>query len=381
MTTTPVVSAVPLELRMFAIADETALPALRATSAQTFICAQRVKSSCHFGGSWLFDPSSVDRLLDSAHDLDVFVVDVSEQFRLADLGSLVGSMNAAATANYNTAVAAGVAVPSIGAGWQLLRFDTNDDGRVVEVRGDLKKAKHVVILVPGMTNDLSTVDAIRDRADRIYDEMAKQNGGKTDDIAVILWLGYNTPDNSPRGYVEATRSVPAKAGAQQLVHDVNMLRTHGMNAHVTVVAHSYGTVVAGQAMKQGLHVNDVISLGSPGMDASSRQQLGSPNVHLWATATGRPVTPLAETREAVRDIVVGLAINPFLARPVAEIVTGGDYVAQAPVHGPDPTKRGFGATVFPSSGGGHGAYFDDGSEGLENIGRIAVGKKPTRTRP
>jgi pimeloyl-ACP methyl ester carboxylesterase len=380
MTTTPLVSGVPLELRTFAVADETSLPALRAESNQVSVCAQRIHSSCRFGNPFVFDPLPVVGLLDSAQDLDVFVLKVAELFRLADLGGLVSSMNSTAMANYNAALSAGLAIPTIGVGWQLLRFDTKDDGRVVEVRGDLKKAKHVVILVPGMTNDLSTVDGIRERADRIYDEMAKQYGGSTDDIAVIVWLGYNTPDNSPSGYIEASRSDSAKAGAQQLVSDVNMFRAHGMNAHVTVVAHSYGTVVAAQAMKKGLHVDDVVSLGSPGMDADSRQQLGSPNVHLWATATGRPVTPRGEAGEVVRDVILGAVLNPFVARPAAEIVTGGDYVAQAPVHGPDPTERGFGATVFPSSGGGHGAYFDPASEGLENIGRIAVGKRPTRTR-
>jgi pimeloyl-ACP methyl ester carboxylesterase len=380
MPTTPVVSAVPIELRTFANADQAPLPALRAGSKQVSVCAQRVRSACTYGSPWVFDALAVSDLVSSAQDLDVFVFKVAELFRLADLGGLVGAMNSAAMANYNAALSAGLAIPAIGVGWQLLRFDAKDDGRVVEVRGDLTKAKHVVILVPGMTNDLSTVDEIRQRADRIYDEMAKQNGGNTGDVAVILWLGYNTPDNTPSGYAEAMGSDPAKAGAQQLVSDVNTFRSHGMNAHVTVVAHSYGSVVAAQAMKQGLHVSDVISLGSPGMDASSRQQLGSPNVHLWATATGRPVTPLAEARESVRDVVLGVVLNPIVARPLAEIVTGGDYVSQAPVHGPDPTRPGFGATVFPSSGGGHGAYFDDGSEGLENIGRIAVGKRPTRTR-
>jgi pimeloyl-ACP methyl ester carboxylesterase len=226
----------------------------------------------------------------------------------------------------------------------LLTFDPRGDGRVVEVLGPLLTADHVAVLIPGMDNDISDYSELRKRAENIRIEMqAAANPGES--VAVIMWLGYDTPDFSfPRLVTEGARSDKAKSGARALDADMEFLRQVNPDAHLTVVGHSYGTVVVGQALRGGLDVDDAVVLGSPGMDVSDRKDLGSPTVKLWATRH-----------------------------------RGHDYIPLLPVHGEDPAAPGFHAERFRSDGvKDHSDYFQVGSPALRNIALIAVGKQPTR---
>jgi pimeloyl-ACP methyl ester carboxylesterase len=226
----------------------------------------------------------------------------------------------------------------------LLTFDPRRDGRVVEVLGPVVTADHVAVLIPGMDNDISDYSELRKRAENIRIEM--QEAAKPgESVAVIMWLGYDTPDlNVPRLVTEGARSGKAKAGARDLDADIAFLRRVNPAAHLTVVGHSYGTVVVGQALRGGLDVDDAVVLGSPGMDVTDRKDLGSPTVKLWATRH-----------------------------------RGRDYIPLLPVHGEDPAAPGFHAERFRSDGvKDHSDYFRVGSPALRNIALIAVGKQPTR---
>lgn len=370
----PQISAKPADLRAFA---SDALPIqhrLRAQAHLQSLAAGAARARCVYGNPVIIDGAPVRALLYQVELLNGFVYDVSERFRLADLGRLLDGWSAAAMSAISSAR---VSIPSQRPGVRMLRLDPTGDGRLVEVQGDLLTARHVVILIPGMTNDLSNIDRdLRPRSDAIFDEMVVCGGP---DVAVITWLGYDTPDLDAQGLIDGATTGKARAGAAQLVSDVNALRAAGLNSHVTVVAHSYGTIVAGFAMRTGLAVDDLVVVGSPGMAAQKRKALGSPKVNLWATATEGPAITSSPVAEKVIDAVshqILPGLGPIIARPIKEQVTGGDPITKAPVHGPDPTDPGFGAKVFPSSGSGHSAYFDRGSTGLSNIALIAVGKRP-----
>ena len=132
-------------------------------------------------------------------------------------------------------------------------------------------------------------------------------------------------------------------------------------AHVTVVAHSYGSVVLGQAMKAGLDAPTAVAVGSPGMDADDRSELGSRATTLWAA---KSTTALA------------VHLVPFFGVPWFDLRIG-DPVAFAPVHGEDPSAKGFGARRFPVGDiSGHGEYFDPGTVSVRNIARIAISRRP-----
>lgn len=225
---------------------------------------------------------------------------------------------------------------------RLLTFDPAKDGRVVEVFGNAQTATHVAILIPGMDNDITDYPKLRVRAENLEREMSRVAAdGET--VAVVLWLGYDTPDLTfPRLISEGARSAKAKAGARELVKDVAFLRSVNPNGRLTVIGHSYGSVVLGQAMLLGLDVRDAVALGSPGMGVRNRRDLKSPGVTLWAT------------RHRGRDGI------PLL-----------------PVHGEDPAAPGFSARRFRSDGvRNHSDYFRSNTAVLTKIARIATGGDP-----
>ena len=249
-----------------------------------------------------------------------------------------------------------------------LRGNTRNDGQLVEVLGDLINAEHIVILVPGMTNELANFETqIRPRSVALLDELQRQ--APRTKVAVIAWLGYDSPDLSFTGLLQARASGRAKVGAESLGVDLATIRGLNSKAHMTIIGHSYGAVVLGQAMKRGLDrkgVSDVIVLGSPGMDANNRKDLGSPKISLWASKA------TVKTRIPV-PIPLPIPV-PF---PVVRHVTV-DPISFAPAHGEDPSAKGFGAKRFSSDGTkSHGAYFDRGSVSLRNIVKISLGRGET----
>lgn len=53
-------------------------------------------------------------------------------------------------------------------------------------------------------------------------------------------------------------------------------------SHNTLVGHSYGSVVAGEAAAHGgAHADEVVFLGSPGVGVDSASELGVPGEHVW----------------------------------------------------------------------------------------------------
>ena len=247
-----------------------------------------------------------------------------------------------------------------------LRADVRGDGRVVEVLGDLVRARDVVILVPGMTNVLANYETeLRTKAVDLLAELQRQSPRIP--VAVVAWLGYDTPDLSVSGLVDARQSVKAREGAESLAADLVAIRRINSSARITAVGHSYGSVVLGQAMQRGLDrkgVASVVVVGSPGMDADSRRKLGSPAIDLWASkATLSTPVPFSLPFPFVGPVI------PVLRRLTV------DPIAFAPAHGEDPSAKGFGAHRFSSNGTtSHGAYFEPGSEALRNVAKIALAK-------
>ena len=221
-------------------------------------------------------------------------------------------------------------------GRQIWVFDPAGDGRVAEVLGDLEEADTVAVVVPGITNDIANYDGLRGNAANLQRHAEEIDPGRTH--ATIAWLGYDTPDDLPG----AASSGPADTGAEDLVGDaIEVDRVNG-SARRTIVGHSYGSVVTGHAMTDGIDIDAVAVVGSPGMGPDDRDDLGSPAVELFAGRHQRDVVPYA------------------------------------PAHGEDPSADGYGATVFATEVTGHSSYFDRGSVSLDNLTRIVIGQ-PVRS--
>jgi Alpha/beta hydrolase len=225
---------------------------------------------------------------------------------------------------------------------QFLFFDPRGPGRVAQVWGDLTTARHVAIIVPGAGTTIDNFDSggghnavpARD-ARRLLAATKRLAPG--DKVAVIGWLGYVTPPGIDE---YSAGSALAKPGATDLAGFVN---SFGPGVHVSVFCHSYGSVVCGRAAP-AMQVSDIVVFGSPGMDVSSVNDLGT-TAKVWAT-------------RARSDWI----------RYVPHVRVDGYG------HGADPAGPSFGSTLFRSDGvTAHGDYFHQGAAALANFARIAVG--------
>ncbi|MFF4954582.1 alpha/beta hydrolase [Streptomyces chattanoogensis] len=236
----------------------------------------------------------------------------------------------------------------------FLSFDGRDGGRTAEVFGDLAHAGRIAVLVPGSDTGLETYGRFRDGAVALQREM-NGRGGRS---AVIAWLGYETP-----GTVSPTVLTPGRAedGARQLRSFIGELsgalpRSPGAAPRISLVCHSYGSVVCGRAAPSGLRVADIILYGSPGTGADTVGQLHT-RATVWA---GR----------GTHDWVAGI---PHGRLPLLSTTIG---------FGPDPMSREFGARIFDAGDTDHSHYLRPGSVSLRNIARIATASAgPAATPP
>ncbi|TWD80419.1 alpha/beta hydrolase family protein [Kribbella amoyensis] len=255
----------------------------------------------------------------------------ADRTRLATISELL-------TPVVSTEVGADGKVVEVKRNRQFLSVDPEGQGRAVEVHGDLAGARNVAVLVPGMGNSLETFRGQSDRGDLIRTEAGPGT-------ATVVWLDYD----SPRGFPQAISKAPALEGGPRLAGFLTELDEMKLpDANTTLVAHSYGTEVAGQALLAGAHADRVVMTGSPGI---------AKHVDEAADLVDQPTRLYVERAP-------------------------GDYVAYTEWHGPDPA-------TFPDairmatndplandeavSVHWHNEYYRPNSEALRNIGRVVRG--------
>src|SRR5262249_11527634 len=155
----------------------------------------------------------------------------------------------------------------------------------------------------------------------------------------------------------------------------------------------YGSVVTGlAAAAHALDGDNVVFVGSPGVNASNVRQLGRPKA-VYAGENPNDfirLFTLPVTQAISGFLTFHLSAPSWLARALFDRL-GGGYVAAFDLcgkgvylaHGPDPTTIS-GIRRFSTDGEcGHG-YFDDpdgdGTVGLANLARITMGQGSSTTR-
>jgi hypothetical protein len=263
------------------------------------------------------------------------------------------------------------------------------DGRVAIALGDVDRATHLAVLVPGMGTEVSRFGTAAQQA--VF-TAAVEHTDKP--IAVMAWAGYDAPsvsvpdgsdddplDDATDWAVEAGDLATvlglgaATNGARLLADDVTGLRAiTGDGAHVSVLGNSYGsTTVAVAADEYDLDADDVILTGSPGAGrAGSAAELTTGVAHTWVgSASDDPVSYLGRTG--------GAELHDFF-----ELNVAGTLFDIEVGLGNDPAEDDFGARRFqaewpgrdddlPWSLAGHGHYFDPDAESLGNVGAIVAG--------
>lgn len=222
--------------------------------------------------------------------------------------------------------------------------------RAVEVVGDLAAADRIAVLVPGADTDLDHFDTRGDKpysapgggARALYAQIHAQD--PTARVAVIAWLGYSPPHTISLDVLTTGR---AEAGARELRRFVAGLYTIAPAAQVSLLCHSYGSVVCGRAVST-IDVADLAVFGSPGLGVDDRDDLGT-GARVWAGRGGSDWI----------DVV------PHVSIPFFDTTVG---------FGADPTSRGFGARDFAAGGGGHSDYLRPGGRALSNLALIVRGR-------
>jgi hypothetical protein len=230
----------------------------------------------------------------------------------------------------------------------FLAFDASGDGTAVEVLGDLATADRIAVLVPGADTKLRDFDrglgGVARRAPAVQARVVHRALRAADPaarVAVIAWLGYDTPDGVG---LDAARAARARAGASALTAFVGDLQRQRPGAAVTLIGHSYGAVVVGLAAPRLPGVRDLIALGAPGMGADRAADLGGARV--WSA----------------------LAAADWIRRiPQVRLFGLG--------HGRRPSSPAFGARPLPADGvPGHDHYLTPGSSTLDAIVPIVLGR-------
>jgi hypothetical protein len=231
----------------------------------------------------------------------------------------------------------------------LLTLDLVGAGRVAIGLGDVDRARHVTVVVPGMGQDAGHgVERTVDHAERLRRQAARE---ATSTTAAVAWVGYAAP-----GWAQVPFTARARTGARALAGDLRALvagRTvdGGESPHLTVVGHSYGsTVVGAAANSQQLEADDLVLLGSPGAMVDGVEELGRGRGHVYVG-------------EATFDAVADLGV--FGADP-GDAAFGATRIRADP--GPEVSWR------ERLSGGDHSHYFDGGSQSLRNVARVVVGR-------
>ncbi len=235
------------------------------------------------------------------------------------------------------------------AGRTFLLFDPAGDGFAAEVLGDLATADRIAVLVPGVGTTLADFDrglggvarrAPAVQARHVYDALREQAPQQR--VAVVAWLGYDPPGGW--GLAVATED-RALTGAAALNRFVRGLTAQRPAATVTLIGHSYGSVVLGLAAPRlPAQVTDLVALGSPGMGVDRAADLGS-SARVWA----------------------GQAAGDWIRRVPGVRVLGLG-------HGRHPADPEFGARPLPTDGvDGHDGYLQPGSPTLGAVAALILG--------
>lgn len=294
--------------------------------------------------------------------------------RLADIDDAVGAVSADAARSRIARLASRLGqLDRILDADQVIRWDPSGDGRAVVAWGDPSSASHVATFVPGMSNSMATFDRVMHDSQILHGELQAQGvqastadapagaAGPTT-VATVAWLGYDAPSGLGWGVGQAATDHVARAQSHTLASWTRSLRLANPTMVHIVVAHSYGSVLAGQALAAGrnckrphapsqhptgprtsLGIDRLIVLGSPGL----------------GTGVGHP-----------RD----LGMEPG---QVLTVTNPHDVVPHLPVLGPDPA--GFEDVVNLPVGAGnrdHSDYLVADTLGLTNISRAVLGLAP-----
>ncbi|GAB7031272.1 alpha/beta hydrolase [Streptomyces sp. NPDC021749] len=234
----------------------------------------------------------------------------------------------------------------------LLDFNGFEDGKAVIAMGNPDTADNVGVQVPGTATDMNSTGGQLSRIEKL--QRSAERADPSANTSMVYWLGYDAPEipssDAPNLGVAGTgRADDAAPDLRDFTHGLRASHEGSDRAHMTVLGHSYGATVVGDA-----------DAGGKGLDADSISVVGSP---------GETVGRASDLHVDPHHFYTGIADDDFIKQ------------AQDLTLGPDPNTTDFGGTRFVTDTHGHSGYWDDNSESLANQGRIIAGKQPNQAPP
>lgn len=233
--------------------------------------------------------------------------------------------------------------------------------------GDLDAASQVTVNVPGMGNTVaqSTRGWVGGAENLWIEEQQAASALYIDDrVAVVAWIGYDTPDMPPSG--EVLLSTKARAGATNLsafLDGVSGTRGWSGGRHVSVVAHSYGTTTATLATST-TPVSNLTLLASAGVDRSvaNADAVNVPRGHVWASQASNDYIA-----NVGRGSVENAGVRAGHGQPNVATGTRSQTLKFWSEHPLNPVDDKWGARTFPSD-----AETINGAEYLGSDGHSAT---------
>lgn len=294
----------------------------------------------------------------------------------------------------------------------LLQLDTQTGqyAHTILATGNPDTAGQVATFVPGTFSQPRGMNEYMGYSDKMVAEA--KNSGASNPV-VVAWYGYDAPQSlvNPTSHMVADQHTNdagdirfADAAAPSLDRFQTGLRiTHeGDPSYNTVIGHSYGTVVVGDAASHGhqLDTNSVVMLASPGttVDHVGEMNLtglpeGQQGQHVWSTKADNDPVPLAAHEHQLEGPIgavvgglvggpMGAALGGSLGGVMGVYSSGHDHLTGP--FGTDPTDSGFGGQVFKSdpgtrtpvvgySDGAHTDYWNQSSSSLRDLGYLIAG--------
>lgn len=239
----------------------------------------------------------------------------------------------------------------------LLGFNPDGIGHAILAVGNPDTATNTVTYVPGLGSHVSAAGGDINRAITMW-RNATHYAAPSQKISSIYWLNYNAPQWSGLQHVAGTGD--ATAGAANLAgfqSGLGAAHQPGVPDRTTVIGHSYGSLVVGEAAADDrMKPSDIIFVGSPGVGVDHASQLGTSPAHVWAGANEHDPVPYTQW---------------FGDNPATRSFGAQDFDANQ-----DP-GRSFWGPMDPRA---HSDYWDANSSSLFNMAHIAVGNYGPVTR-
>lgn len=147
---------------------------------------------------------------------------------------------------------------------------------------------------------------------------------------VIVWQGYAAPPS----LIDGVSRSPSLSGADDLSVFQMELAERYPEAKKTVFGHSYGTTVVTNAAERGLHADELVIAGSPGVPVGHVSDM-------TLIGSDPATTPRVTVADSPNDIINHTRGGPFA------------------LHGTNPGHKSFGAEQMPDIEAGHTGYLDD----------------------